>query len=249
MKKLFLFTLFLCFSFSAQAQFPDQRNYIGSSGGTANAQTLAVPNYQLNIGVVIRGLMSHTNTGAMTLNVNSTSAIAVEKQTSAGLIPLVGGEVVTGQVSEFIYDGTQFELLFSSSGGNNVTQGTVPWTTALLPSNSSAIGITPVACGSVASGCVLKSSPGNLYSVYVNSNASVYLMIFNSISIPSNGSTTSGTASGNMVECIGPSTSLSISYTGLPPEIFSTGISAAVSTTGCGTLTLSASANFHGYIQ
>ena len=137
----------------------------------------------------------------------------------------------------------------NGGGGSSVTQGTIPWTVALFPSSSSAIGITPVVCGSVSSGCVLKGSPGNLYGIYANSGTSGYLMLFNSTSVPSNGSTTAGVASGNMVECIGPSTTLASSYTGLPPEVFSVGISAAFSTTGCTTLTLSSTAFIHGYSQ
>jgi len=142
-----------------------------------------------------------------------------------------------------------FFLPISVSKAQSVTQGTIPWTTTLYPTTSSAIGISPIVCGSIVNGCVLKNTSGNLYGVYAVSSVDVYLMVFNATSIPSNGSTTSGISSGNMVECIGPSKLLSISYIGLPPEIFSTGISAAVSTTGCGTLTLSTSSFIHGYMK
>lgn len=108
MKKLFWLLAFLLCVFPAKAQFPDHTNYVVSSTGSANAQALAVPNY---VGPVVRGLMSFGNTGAMTLNVNGTGVIAVKKQTGSGLAPLSGGEVVSGEVSQFLYDGTQYELL------------------------------------------------------------------------------------------------------------------------------------------
>lgn len=117
MKKLFcLFFACVLGLLPADAQFSDQRNYVGSSGGSANAQTLAVANYTLNVGVVIRGLMSFSNTGAMTLNTT-----AVKKQTSSGLAALTGGEVIAGQVAQFIYDGTQYEL-FGGGGGSSSGQ-------------------------------------------------------------------------------------------------------------------------------
>lgn len=119
MKKLFwLLALVGClFAATAGAQFPDNTNYVVSSGGSANAQTLAVPNY---VGPIVLGLMTLANTGPMTLNVNGTGVIVVKKRTTGGLVALTGGEITAGQISEFLYDGTQYELLQSSSGS---TQG------------------------------------------------------------------------------------------------------------------------------
>ena len=111
MKKLLWLLAFLCFASSAQAQFADQRQYAPSSGGTANAQTVAVSNYALNVGVVIRFKASNTNTGAMTLNVNGTGVKALDKQTTSGLTALTGNEVYAGQIVQVIYDGTLYELI------------------------------------------------------------------------------------------------------------------------------------------
>lgn len=129
MKRLFWLVAFICFSSVAVAQFPDQRTYVASSGGSANAQTLAVPNYQMNVGVVIRGLMSFTNTRPMTLSVNGGTVTNVFKQTATGLAALAGGEVVAGQVSQFLFDGAQFELLVNGggSGAGNFTAPTVAY--------------------------------------------------------------------------------------------------------------------------
>jgi hypothetical protein len=108
---------------------------------------------------------------------------------------------------------------------------------------------TPAIAGSAASSLVLKASAGNLYSAYVNSTVQGYLMVFNAVSAPANGATTAGTASGNMVECIGPSITPYLAFSGLPPEAYSVGITAVFSTTGCATLTASATAFIHGQIQ
>ena len=120
---------------------------------------------------------------------------------------------------------------------------------AVTPSSSASIGITPQVCGPSASTCALKTSGGgNLYGAYAQASSSVYLFIFNTTSAPANGSTTSGTASGNLVDCIGPSTQPSINYAPGPPEVFSAGMYAALSSTACGTLTLT-TGTIHGSVQ
>ena len=112
MKKL-LFSFFaLCLlALPAFAQFADQRQYAGASGGTANAQTVAIPNYALNAGVVIRFMPSGTNTGAMTLSVNGTAVKSVVKAGASGPVALTGGEIIYQQLAEVIYDGLYYELL------------------------------------------------------------------------------------------------------------------------------------------
>lgn len=116
-------------------------------------------------------------------------------------------------------------------------------------SSAATAGITPQVCGPSASTCALKTSGGgNLYGAYAQASSSVYLFVFNTTSAPTNGSTTSGTASGNLVDCIGPSTQPSINYAPGPPEVFSAGMYAALSSTACGTLTLT-TGTIHGSVQ
>jgi hypothetical protein len=111
-------------------------------------------------------------------------------------------------------------------------------------------GIAPVVDGSAASSQVLKASPGNLYSMYATVTAASWLMVFNSTTAPSNGSTTAGVASGNLQDCFSiPSGSASINYAPGPPEVFSTGITAVISSTACGTLTLATTGYIHGSVQ
>ena len=112
MKKL-LFSFFaLCLlALPAFAQFADQRTFVGVSTGTANAQAIAIPNYALNIGVVLRFVPSFTNTGAMTLNANAQGAVSVLKSSPTGLVALSGGEIQSGVLAQVVFDGAQYELL------------------------------------------------------------------------------------------------------------------------------------------
>lgn len=104
---------------------------------------------------------------------------------------------------------------------------------------------TPVV-SSVAEGShILKASSGCLLSVYVyNSGAAAFLMIFNSKTVPADGAVVP-------LECV-PVASASyqfINFAPLPPEWFSVGISAAISTTGCFTKTVGSGAFFHALVQ
>ena len=138
----------------------------------------------------------------------------------------------------------------ASSGGYIDTLGNICVTPApgsgFAPSSSASAGIAPAIAGSAASSAVLKSSPGNLYGVYATCTSACWLMVFNAVAAPSNGATTAGVASGNMQDCIPiPAGGVgSINY--LPPEVFSVGITAAISSTACATLTLCTVGFIHG---
>lgn len=121
--------------------------------------------------------------------------------------------------------------------------------TAPAPSSAAANGIVPAIAGSAASGVVLKNAAGNFYSAYAMSTAKAWLMVFNATAVPSNGSTTAGIAASNLQDCIelqaGPTGyGVSINYT--TPEPYSTGISLALSSTACATLTLATTGYLHG---
>lgn len=112
--------------------------------------------------------------------------------------------------------------------------------------------VTQNTCGSAVSSCVLKNTPGNLFTVYAECTAACWLMVFNSVAAPSNGSTTAGpgNTSGNMVECfdIAAGGSKSLSY--MPyASAYSVGITAAISSTACATLTLSTVGFISGSVQ
>jgi hypothetical protein len=89
-------------------------------------------------GQVFSFVVAATNTGAVTLNINSLGAQAV---TRTGAVALVAGDMVTGQVAIVEYDGTRFQLLNGNSFTNLKASGTLGVTgvttiaagTALLP--------------------------------------------------------------------------------------------------------------------
>jgi hypothetical protein len=111
--------------------------------------------------------------------------------------------------------------------------------------------IPPVVCGSAVSSCVLKNSSGYLYGAYATCTAACWLMVFNSATAPSNGSTTAGIAASNLQECIPIASggSGAINYGSGPPSAFSTGITAVISSTACGTLTLATTGFIHGVVR
>ncbi len=105
--------------------------------------------------------------------------------------------------------------------------------------------------GSASSSLVLKAAAGHLIGAYANCTAACWLMIFNSATAPSNGATTASTASGGLQDCIPIAAGGvgNISYAPYPLEFFSVGITATISSTACGTLTLSTVGFIHGTVQ
>lgn len=115
-------------------------------------------------------------------------------------------------------------------------------TQCVVPANAAA---TPIVSAAAEGSHVLKASPGCLISAYVyNSGAAAFLMIFNSTTVPADGAVTP-------IQCV-PVASASyqfINFAPQPPEYYSTGISAAISTTGCFTKTVGSGAFFHALVQ
>lgn len=100
---------------TAWAQFPEQRVWGGTSGGSANVQTITIANYSsLTTGVPIRWIAGFSNTGATTLQVSSTAATAMRKVTNNGLAALTGGEIIAGGTYTTVYDGTYHVLQTSA---------------------------------------------------------------------------------------------------------------------------------------
>lgn len=104
---------------------------------------------------------------------------------------------------------------------------------------------TPIVSAAAEGSHILKAAPGCLISVYVyNSGAAAFLMIFNSKTVPADGAVTP-------VECV-PVASASyqfINFAPYPAEWFSSGVVAAISTTGCFTKTVGSGAFFHALVQ
>lgn len=90
----------------------------GTSTGSANAQVVGsvVPlNFSLAVGKRIVFVPGFTNTGATTFNVNGAGATNVFRMSPDGPQALTGGEIITNNVVEAVYDGTQFELLSANT--------------------------------------------------------------------------------------------------------------------------------------
>lgn len=96
----------------------------------------------------------------------------------------------------------------------------------IVPSSSSAIGITPVVSAAAEASHVLKAGAGNAYSIYATNLTATagFLQVFNATSAPVDGAVTPiacAPLSGNGIA--------SVQYAPGPPGVFSTGITAVVS--------------------
>jgi hypothetical protein len=88
--------------------------YVGATvTGTANAIVIASPvptGFSLAVGRQVTFVATGTNTTAATLNVNSTGARNIYRLAFGAPAPLIGGEIVAGNLVTVVYDGTQFQL-------------------------------------------------------------------------------------------------------------------------------------------
>lgn len=87
----------------------------GTSGGTANAQTLSASQFSYGDGQIISFVAGLSNTGATTISVGGGAPIAVLKNGPAGPVALASGDIVAGN-SYFIQYSAQlssFQLLLS----------------------------------------------------------------------------------------------------------------------------------------
>jgi hypothetical protein len=190
--------------------------FIGTtSTGSANAQVVASTNpigYSLTNGYRVTFTAGSTNTGAATLNVNSTGATAVNRVGHAGLEALTGGEMVAGNIVEAIYNGTVFVLLNDTltgigtrtniATGSTVDLGTVPSHNARITSS----GGTITSFGSTA----VATDP-----VYLISFAGANTLTYNATSMIIPGATNITTAADDtaVVEYLGSGNWQVLSYT------------------------------------
>lgn len=142
----------------ARAQFADQMVWGGTSGGSANSQTLAVSNLggSVPVGVKFAGIAGFTNSGPTQLNIGSTSLINVYKLTSSGPAALSGGEIRAGNVFVVLYDGTQYQLLtgVDTSGTGTLLLGSPVNAAAALTTAGTTVTFTTdqIAVGTALSG-------------------------------------------------------------------------------------------------
>lgn len=80
-------------------------------------------------GIVIYFIAANANTGASTINVNGLGPVAITRQDGSAL---QAGQIVANQVTQVMYKGSGFILLFSSSVLSTIT---APQNTALISGN------------------------------------------------------------------------------------------------------------------
>lgn len=113
----------------------------GTSGGAANAQTIAATTpigFTLVAGKWVVFQAGFTNTGAATLNVNTTGVTAINRLGRAGPEALVGGEIVSGNTVVALYDGTRFVLINYPTGEFGAAASVASSTTTNLATNAPA---------------------------------------------------------------------------------------------------------------
>jgi microcystin-dependent protein len=92
----------------------------GTSGGTANAQTVSVSAFSSVNGQTFYFIPGVTNTGNTTVAVNGGTPLAVVRDTPSGPVYLSGGELVVGTVVGMTYTASTGQLHLIT---NNVVQG------------------------------------------------------------------------------------------------------------------------------
>jgi len=86
-------------------------SYNGTGGGSAASQSvtsLTPTGFTLSAGRTVTFKPSVTNLTAVTLNVDGSGAVAVYRNTQAGLAPAVGGELTISNLVTVQYDGTRW---------------------------------------------------------------------------------------------------------------------------------------------
>ena len=117
-------------------------------------------------GQVFSFVVAATNTGAVTLNIDSQGAKAV---TRTGSVALVAGDMVIGQVVVVEYDGTRFQLLNGNSFTNLKITGALTGMTTPLTVAQGGTGLTtvPHTVQTFASGSGTYTLPANCKAIKV----------------------------------------------------------------------------------
>jgi len=158
--------------------------YVGTAAGT-NTYTLSPSpsGYSLVNQYVIAATFANTNTGASTLNVNSTGALPVVTNTDSGLTALIGGEIIGGLEYYVSYSTSAATACASSCyvlatvpqtavvAGTTQTVSATQWSTcAIFEVTTSSQTLTlPVSSGLSTNGCIVVNTIGQ--SVTLTPNA------------------------------------------------------------------------------
>ncbi len=88
-------------------------SYDVDSSGTANIiiANPTIPYSTYAPGTHVRVQIANTNTGASTLNISTLGAVNIQKMTITGLSNVIAGNLRSGGIYDFTFDGTQFQVL------------------------------------------------------------------------------------------------------------------------------------------
>ncbi len=105
-------------------------------------------------------------------------------------------------------------------------------TVILQPSPAQSIAGSVISMTAISPGFIIKAAPGNLYQLTSTGTTPSFLMTFNATSVPADGTVAP-------VDCISTNglSTATLNFSPGPPEFFSIGIVAALSSTGCFTKT------------
>ena len=123
-----------------------------ADSGTANAYAVSLsPAPTIVAGSIVRFKALNANTGASTLAVNGGTAVALDTQ---ALAALPSGAILAGGLYEAQFDGTEYQLLNSSSSGGSVTGAIIqnPATTATNTISPTATTVVPLTLNTPSSG-------------------------------------------------------------------------------------------------
>lgn len=119
----------------------------------------------------------------------------------------------------------------------------------IVPSVGSGVGIAPVASAAVESSHILKSTPGNLYSMAVSfgtcASTPCWILLLDSATVPADGTV----APVKWFQVATANTTTVVSWLSGPPVKFANGIVAVCSTTGPFTKTATAQCGFSAEVQ
>lgn len=94
------------------SQIQRQSFVFAVAGGTANALTASISPAPaaLSQPLLVKIKASNTNTGATTLDLNGFGVRDVTKVSGGNIVPLVGGDIVSGGFYELVYDGARWVI-------------------------------------------------------------------------------------------------------------------------------------------
>lgn len=189
----------------------------GTSFGSANAQQILASDFTSGTGQIISFLAGYSNTAAATLAVGGGSGQTVVKNTPSGTSPLTGGEINAGDISQVLWDGTEFVLL----NPNNVIIGPLTNLASAATTNLGTIPSHNVNVTGTTTITSFGSSAVTNYPIYYLQFAASLTITYNATSMITPGGRSIVTQAGDTatVEYLGSGNWQIRSYTPQTPQI------------------------------